>query len=280
MAASRSSSWCTATRRARMTGPKEPDHEVHAADQRRCARRERRSGRVRAVEDWMRLDKEMQDAGDLWSPGSRWPTWSPRPRSRSAHDGKRTVTDGPFAETREVLGGFYVIDVPDLDVALDWAARCPGSRGGGSVVVRPVAEFGADGMASRADGRSVGTSVEAVFREERGRLLAALVRRFGDLDLAEEVASEAIEAALVRWPVDGVPAEAGRLADDHGPAQGRRPAAPRPGVRRPARRPAGRGGPGRPRPARRRGRRPARTSGCSCSSPAPTRRSPPRTAAR
>jgi RNA polymerase sigma-70 factor (ECF subfamily) len=48
-------------------------------------------------------------------------------------------------------------------------------------------------------------SVEAVFREERGRLLAALVARFGDLDLAEEVAQEAVEAALTRWPVDGVP---------------------------------------------------------------------------
>ena len=48
-------------------------------------------------------------------------------------------------------------------------------------------------------------SVEAVFREERGRLLAALVRRFGDLDLAEEVTSEAIEAALVHWPAEGVP---------------------------------------------------------------------------
>jgi RNA polymerase sigma-70 factor (ECF subfamily) len=51
--------------------------------------------------------------------------------------------------------------------------------------------------------------VEEVFREERGRLLAALARRFGDLDLAEEVTSEAIEAALVRWPVDGVPANPG-----------------------------------------------------------------------
>ncbi|MDA0636616.1 RNA polymerase sigma factor [Nonomuraea sp. MCN248] len=51
--------------------------------------------------------------------------------------------------------------------------------------------------------------VEAVFREERGRLLAALARRFGDLDLAEEVTSEAIEAALVRWPVDGVPPRPG-----------------------------------------------------------------------
>jgi RNA polymerase sigma-70 factor (ECF subfamily) len=55
----------------------------------------------------------------------------------------------------------------------------------------------------------VEASVEAVFREERGRLLAALARRFGDLDLAEEVTSEAIEAALVHWPVDGVPPNPG-----------------------------------------------------------------------
>ncbi|MGW3954586.1 RNA polymerase sigma factor [Streptomyces sp. NPDC004752] len=53
-------------------------------------------------------------------------------------------------------------------------------------------------------GRAAGV-VEAVFREERGRLLAMLVRQFGDLDLAEDAASEAVEAALERWPVDGVP---------------------------------------------------------------------------
>ncbi|UJW32111.1 RNA polymerase sigma factor [Saccharothrix sp. AJ9571] len=53
------------------------------------------------------------------------------------------------------------------------------------------------------------SSIEAVFREEHGRLLAALVRRFGDLDLAEEVTSEAIEVALARWPVDGVPPKPG-----------------------------------------------------------------------
>ncbi|MFD6681080.1 RNA polymerase sigma factor [Micromonospora parva] len=58
-------------------------------------------------------------------------------------------------------------------------------------------------------GAAVGSSVEAVFREERGRLLASLVRRFGDLDLAEEVASEAIEAALTHWPTDGVPSRPG-----------------------------------------------------------------------
>lgn len=50
-----------------------------------------------------------------------------------------------------------------------------------------------------------GVSAEAVFREEHGRLLAGLVHRFGDLDLAEEAASDALEAALVHWPVDGVP---------------------------------------------------------------------------
>ncbi|MDS0137912.1 MULTISPECIES: RNA polymerase sigma factor [unclassified Amycolatopsis] len=52
-------------------------------------------------------------------------------------------------------------------------------------------------------------TLEAVFREERGLLLAALARRFGDLDLAEEVTSEAIEEALVHWPAEGVPPKPG-----------------------------------------------------------------------
>lgn len=57
--------------------------------------------------------------------------------------------------------------------------------------------------------RLAGQAVESVFREERGRLLASLVRRFGDLDLAEEAASEAVEAALVHWPAEGVPSRPG-----------------------------------------------------------------------
>lgn len=56
-------------------------------------------------------------------------------------DGERVVTDGPFAETREVLGGYYLLDVPDLDAALDWAARCPGSHDGNRIEVRPVLGF-------------------------------------------------------------------------------------------------------------------------------------------
>lgn len=55
---------------------------------------------------------------------------------------ERVVTDGPFAETREVLGGYYLIDVPDLDAALDWAAKCPGAKYG-SMEVRPIQEFDA-----------------------------------------------------------------------------------------------------------------------------------------
>lgn len=56
-------------------------------------------------------------------------------------DGTRTVTDGPFAETREILGGYYLLDVPDLDAALEWAAKCPGSWHGNRIEVRPVIEF-------------------------------------------------------------------------------------------------------------------------------------------
>ena len=56
-------------------------------------------------------------------------------------DGKRLVTDGPFAETREVLGGFYLIDVDSPDEALAIAARHSGARVGG-VEVRPVMELG------------------------------------------------------------------------------------------------------------------------------------------
>ena len=51
--------------------------------------------------------------------------------------GERRVVDGPFAETKERLGGYYLIDVADLDAALIWAGRCPGAQYG-SIEVRPV----------------------------------------------------------------------------------------------------------------------------------------------
>jgi hypothetical protein len=53
------------------------------------------------------------------------------------NDGKSQVLNGPFADSKEQLGGYYLIDVPDLDAALSWAARCPGASHG-TVEVRPV----------------------------------------------------------------------------------------------------------------------------------------------
>ncbi|RCV48866.1 YciI family protein [Marinitenerispora sediminis] len=94
------------------------------------------------VQEWMAYDKAVHDAG-IWVSGESLADLVTATTVRVGSDGERSVVDGPFAETREVLGGFYVIDVPDLDAALDWAARCPGARGSGSVVVRPVADFGA-----------------------------------------------------------------------------------------------------------------------------------------
>jgi hypothetical protein len=55
-------------------------------------------------------------------------------------DGERSVTDGPFAETKEQLGGFYVLDCKDLDEAIEWAAKIPGAQQG-SIEIRPVMVF-------------------------------------------------------------------------------------------------------------------------------------------
>jgi hypothetical protein len=56
-------------------------------------------------------------------------------------DGNRIVTDGPFAETKEHLGGYYLIEAADLDAAIEAAARVPGARIG-KVEIRPILEMG------------------------------------------------------------------------------------------------------------------------------------------
>jgi hypothetical protein len=58
-------------------------------------------------------------------------------------DGKTLVTDGPFADTKEVFGGFYLVEADDLDQATEIAARIPAARIGGSVEIRPVVVNGA-----------------------------------------------------------------------------------------------------------------------------------------
>lgn len=58
-----------------------------------------------------------------------------------APDGVRQIQDGPFLQAKEQLGGFYLIEVPDLDTALEWAAKCPAAATG-AVEVRPVWDLG------------------------------------------------------------------------------------------------------------------------------------------
>ncbi len=72
-------------------------------------------------------------AGDALQPTSAATTVRVR-------EGQTVTTDGPFAETKEQLGGYYLVDVEDLDEAIQWAARIPSARIG-SIEVRPVMEF-------------------------------------------------------------------------------------------------------------------------------------------
>ena len=84
------------------------------------------------------LTEEMQGAGVLVAGEGLYPT--PTATTVRVRDGERSVTDGPFAETKEALGGFYVLDCTNLDEAIDWAAKIPGSQTG-SVEIRPVMVF-------------------------------------------------------------------------------------------------------------------------------------------
>jgi hypothetical protein len=84
---------------------------------------------------WMAYIGAMQQAGVIVNgDGLQGPHTATTVRVR---DGKRLVQDGPFADTKEQLGGYFVIEVPDLDAALDWAARAP-SASYACVEVRPV----------------------------------------------------------------------------------------------------------------------------------------------
>jgi hypothetical protein len=63
-------------------------------------------------------------------------------------DGQTVATDGPFAETKEALGGFYILEAADLDEAIDYASRIPGAKHG-SIEIRPILEYPSDGQDAR-----------------------------------------------------------------------------------------------------------------------------------
>lgn len=90
------------------------------------------------LEKWFKYTADMQEAGvHIAGDALREIDTATSVRVR---DGKTLTTDGPFAETKEILGGYYLVDVPSLDEALAWAAKCPGAQYG-TIEVRPLMEF-------------------------------------------------------------------------------------------------------------------------------------------
>ena len=87
-----------------------------------------------AYAPWMAYTKALIDAGVMVA-GSQLAAHSAATTVRM-RDGKRHVQDGPCADTKEQLAGYYIIRTSDLDTALDWAAKCPGALNG-TIEVRP-----------------------------------------------------------------------------------------------------------------------------------------------
>ncbi len=89
-------------------------------------------------EAYGKLTEEMRAAGVLRAGEGLQPATTAT--TVRVPNGERIVTDGPFAETKEQLGGFYVVDCKDLDEAIDWAAKIPTAKRG-CVEVRPVIQY-------------------------------------------------------------------------------------------------------------------------------------------
>ena len=84
-----------------------------------------------------------QEAGDVILGGEGLQPTSTATTVR-VRDGERMLTDGPFAETKEQLGGYYLLECKSLDEAIEWAAKIPGAQSG-SVEVRPVMNYEGSG---------------------------------------------------------------------------------------------------------------------------------------
>ena len=92
---------------------------------------------VAAMRAYRNFTEELHSAGAMVSGDRLQPTANTT--TIRVRDGEQLVTDGPFAETKEQLGGYYLIEADSLDDAIKWAAKLPGSHHG-SVEVRPIAQ--------------------------------------------------------------------------------------------------------------------------------------------
>lgn len=102
----------------------------------RCGETEELPG----VEDFIAFDKELEDAGVLAGGFGLTDPEEATSLTRANSAAEPVVTAGPYAESREFVGGTIVLDVKDLDEALYWAAKCPGAIGG-RVEIRPMLEL-------------------------------------------------------------------------------------------------------------------------------------------
>ena len=97
-------------------------------------------GQAAAMDDYFSVTEAMKEAGAYL--GGEALTDSSTATTLRIRDGKRMVTDGPFIESKEILGGFYLVECESVDEALDWAARLPDARIG-SIEIRPVLDVDA-----------------------------------------------------------------------------------------------------------------------------------------
>ena len=91
-----------------------------------------------ALTAWTEYDKKITSAGVFVS-GEALTESSTATTLRIGTSGEQVVTDGPFAETKEQLGGFYLLDCKDLDEAIEWAKQLPMTEG--AVEIRPVMDY-------------------------------------------------------------------------------------------------------------------------------------------
>ncbi len=100
--------------------------------------------RGRIFQQYGAYTQELRDKGAFVSGDALQRT--PSATTVRVRDGEQLATDGPFAETKEQLGGYYIVDVDTLDEAIEWAAKIPSARLG-SIEVRPIMSVGAEAQA-------------------------------------------------------------------------------------------------------------------------------------
>lgn len=108
-----------------MMGPTEPDPSADGASE----------------EEFIAFDAELDRAGVLAGGFALYGPEEGTSVTRKTRDSEPVVTAGPYAESREYVGGTFIIDVPDFDQALAWAKKCPGALGGGRVEIRALMEM-------------------------------------------------------------------------------------------------------------------------------------------